>query len=256
MINRAVPLLVCLVAVYVRYAYASQCTDDNGRSVDYFLLYKLPKLEDSTNKLIRTGYAYAFVSSKINSSEWIISNRTINETRSALGYTLRPLFDENSKANYIVYNDQPPDDCMVFMLFWVGGDRGHFTDLFSFHIVDLFVDKSTYAHAKGLFVLSKKSGFIISHSTPKFVSLKKSTQYSFPESARNNGQMFICISICTRNKQTMENIGKHLLLMKPFVYSYNLTDKFIKQYSVFDDLVKKRWPKNQTLIGTIQSCNG
>lgn len=89
------------------------CYDENGNVVDYFIVYKVPKLENSSNNLIRNGYGYAYMSSS-SSKSWHLSKRSISDKNSILGLTLKPIFDNNRKvdnkktANLIAYSDQPP----------------------------------------------------------------------------------------------------------------------------------------------------
>ncbi|KAH9394636.1 Deoxyribonuclease II [Tyrophagus putrescentiae] len=85
------------------------CQDEQGRSVDYFLLYKVPKLENSPNTNIRSGLGYAFVTAN-SADKWQLSNRSIGDPKSMLGTTLKTLFG-NGKNNVLLYNDQPPQSC-------------------------------------------------------------------------------------------------------------------------------------------------
>lgn len=85
------------------------CKDEQGRSVDYFLLYKVPKLENSENSNVRSGVGYAFVTAN-SADKWQLSNRSIGDAKSMLGTTLKPLY-ANGKNNVLLYNDQPPPSC-------------------------------------------------------------------------------------------------------------------------------------------------
>ena len=96
------------------------CVDERGHPVDYYLVYKIPKLEKSSNIQIRSGYGYAFISS-IDANNWKLSNLPINDTDSIIGQTLKSLNiieNENSKNNnnFLIYNDQPPNGCMLLYI--------------------------------------------------------------------------------------------------------------------------------------------
>ena len=90
------------------------CLNEQGKSVDYFILYKIPKLEKSNDPLIKSGLQYVYYLSPSSSSSsstttWTIGQRSLNDSRSILGATLKSILN-NKHPNYnlIFYNDQKP----------------------------------------------------------------------------------------------------------------------------------------------------
>jgi len=207
------------------------CVDEKGRSLDYYLVYKLPKLENSHNELIRSGFGYAYLSED-NAHQWQMSNRSINDPKSLVGATLKNLYsgrraDNSNSSNTFLYNDQPPKDYNV-------------------------TSGASFAHAKGIFFMNSNSGFWLAHSVPGFPDLSRSS-YSYPNSGRENGQILICISLDRKDSDSILNIGRHLLLIKPTIYSTKYSQAFLNKYPPFQDLIKKKWAKNQTQISIINS---
>lgn len=84
------------------------CIDDNGRPVDYYVIYKFPKIEDSESKLLRTGVAYAYIDANSANNSWKLSVKSIEDSNSAIGSSVTPLFNKNTSYEQIVYNDQSP----------------------------------------------------------------------------------------------------------------------------------------------------
>ena len=115
--------------------------------------------------------------------------------------------------------------------------------------------KTNLAHAKGVLVLNENNAFWLAHSVPRFPDLLNNKN-EYPLSGRENGQILICISLSMNDTDTINNIGKHLLLMKPTIYSFNFDPNFIKEYSIFKNLTDKKWKiKNLTQITSIYSSN-
>jgi len=88
---------------------ALSCVDEKGRPVDYYLVYKIPKLENSPNELLRSGYGYAFLTG--NTAKWQLANRSIGDVQSLVGATLDRVYRRDNESNMFFYNDQPPKSC-------------------------------------------------------------------------------------------------------------------------------------------------
>ena len=65
-----------------------------GDALDWFTLYKLPKL--NTNSLFKNGTAYAFMTNQ--KQNWFLSQLSINSTLSFPAKTLEQLYDTNNKS--------------------------------------------------------------------------------------------------------------------------------------------------------------
>lgn len=55
-------------------------------------MYKIPKIKGSSNRLIRTGMAYAYITSTTDSDTWTLSKLSVNNSNSLPGNTLSPLY--------------------------------------------------------------------------------------------------------------------------------------------------------------------
>ncbi|KAH7638933.1 deoxyribonuclease ii family protein [Dermatophagoides farinae] len=214
------------------------CMNEKGHPVDSFIGYKVPKLEKSNDSLVRNGLQYLYVipssSSSSTSRSWTFGQRSLNDSRSILGATLKSILkNENNKHyNLIFYNDQKPSTRTR--------------------------SSSTGAHAKGILAMYGKTGFWLLHSIPQF-PIVSDESYEYPKRSLNNGQSFICITISIDDRQTMENVAKHLSMMRPNIYSINLTKNFLRKYPIYEEFVdKKRHKSNRRpnqLIQTISSAN-
>jgi len=77
---------------------------------------------------------------------------------------------------------------------------------------------STFGHSKGVAAVGSRKGFWLVHSTPHFPA-PQSGSYSFPDSEKDYGQSFLCLSLDT---YTMNTVGNAFILNRPYVYSSNL----------------------------------
>lgn len=92
------------------------CKDENGKDVDYAIVYKIPKLGDQKAPL-NTGFSYAFMtgkpisgSGKASTSSWTLSEKLVTDKSSLFGQTLEPLYANPDKYTWFLYNDEPPHD--------------------------------------------------------------------------------------------------------------------------------------------------
>ncbi|XP_015596769.1 plancitoxin-1 [Cephus cinctus] len=209
-----------------------ECRDDNNKPIDWYVAYKIPKMSDSSNPLIRQGVAYLYMTSDSSSSGWQLSSKDISSKDSIAGYTLSPLYkNENSSDLWILYNDQPPNKAPA----------------------------TKYGHTKGVVMVSSKQGFWLIHSVPLFpsvpkdgVDLSKSSgksemdipsegKYDYPTSGKHFGQTFLCISM---NKDQFDVVGQQLMYNQIVPYRINLPETLKKQYSVLADAARKKRIKN------------
>lgn len=165
-----------------------------------YVLYKLPIVKTSSNSLIRKGLGYAYITSRTVSRGWVISNFSINDTRSIPGRTLEPLYKSslNFKRNsllWVLYNDQAPNKTY----------------------------KSELGHTKGVVISETDGGLWLVHSVPYFpptpTNSSRSKGYSYPQSGRYYGQSFLCISL---TDSQLDLVGIQLTYNEPRIYSSNV----------------------------------
>lgn len=111
-----ITILIIAVILIVALIYGAEskisadsfsCRDDKGVGIDWVLSYKLPKLEEHPNNIIKNGFGSLFVNSK-NADSWTVSGESMNSSRSLTGITLSQIF--NAKIDLLIaYNDQPPN---------------------------------------------------------------------------------------------------------------------------------------------------
>lgn len=168
-----------------------RCKDQSGRNVDWFVMYKLPKMQASRENFVTPkGGEFVYVDSNTpkTSQTWMLSNQDIFEQENPVAYTLRPLQRPAQDILYVVYNDQPPPG--------YNGTRN--------------------GHCKGVVLFDSGTGVWLLHSVPRFVEGIGNGRYSFPESGRENAQLLMCI---TFPSSEMDSIGKHLRMEYANVYA-------------------------------------
>lgn len=184
---------VLLIAAEVTLIKCSvSCRNQEGKKVDWFIIYKLPKLESSPNKHVRSGYAYYYMD--VNTTKWSFGKVLLNHTGHALYHTLQQIYNSYNSKNvmYLLYNDEYPE---------IYGHNEH-------------------GHTKGDLCFNKYSGFWLVHSVPKFPP-PASSHYSYPKSGSIFGQMLLCV---TYKYNTLNEIGKQLMYNYPGIYDHNLPD--------------------------------
>ena len=100
--------------VLIELSSQLSCFDEKGKPVDWFIVYKIPKLETSSNDILKSGYGYTFITDKTikSANDWTLSSIGINQKESILGQTISPVISYAQKSSedlsYVVYNDQTP----------------------------------------------------------------------------------------------------------------------------------------------------
>ncbi|XP_078188455.1 deoxyribonuclease-2-beta isoform X2 [Callithrix jacchus] len=142
------------------------CRNEEGKAVDWFTFYKLPKRQNKESE--ETGLEYLYLDSTTRS--WRKSEQLMNTTKSVLGRTLQQLYEAYaSKSNntaYLIYNDGVPKSVNY---------------------------RRKYGHTKGLLLWNKVQGFWLIHSIPRFPPILEEG-YDYPPTGRRNGQSGICIT--------------------------------------------------------------
>lgn len=121
-----------------------QCIDESGSPVDWYIVYKLPRLpSDENDPSLFGGFRYGVLTSA-QPEGWRLSSVNISQAeQSIFGQTLAPAFakDSTKELTTLFYSDQPPGDETA---------------------------SSYYAHAKGALVSDEKQGFWLIHTIPQF----------------------------------------------------------------------------------------
>ena len=159
--------------------------DEQGRSVDWWILYKLPKQSTSKHPVagpLGEGRAYAFLTSSLPNQRWTLSSMPIEDPNSMPGQvrtyvcftipstsilqTLAPLYSNASSLFHLLYNDEEPHGKTSF----------------------------TRGHTKGLVLATKDSGSLwLIHSIPHYPPFPNET-YSYPRTGQRYGQTAMCVS--------------------------------------------------------------
>ncbi|XP_049586309.1 deoxyribonuclease-2-alpha isoform X3 [Syngnathus scovelli] len=182
-------LLLCSFLPHGGPASPISCYNDQGDAVDWFYMYKLPKMHGAAS-----GLMYLLLDE--SSAGWTPGVGTINDTMGALGRTLAQLYWQTQQAGvaYILYNDQD--------------GLGH---------------NHKGGHTKGVVLLDKTQGFWLIHSTPIFPPARQAGRYHFPDSGATYGQNFLCVSFPLDHFHT---IGEQLQINQANVYDCDVPPFF------------------------------
>ncbi|XP_012152333.1 deoxyribonuclease II [Megachile rotundata] len=209
-------LVFLLIVCNTIHSDKLQCRDENNLPVDWYVLYKLPKVSESSNALIRDGLAYLYITNVTIGTGWRLSTRPIGSSDSIPGMTLAPIYSDVNENNslWILYNDSPPDATYV----------------------------ANYGHTKGVVAVNSDKGFWLIHSVPNFPpvpntgihtritnkeNVTNSGKYNYPESGTFYGQSFLCISL---DGDQLNVVGKQLMFNEIAAYAKNIPEKFSEQY--------------------------
>ncbi|CAG7733893.1 unnamed protein product [Allacma fusca] len=184
------------------------CKDEQGNFVDWFIVYKLPKIPDSESLLKKEGSAHYFLLP--GDSAWKQSSLAINDSRSSVGRTAEPLKTvANGQVDEIaavLYNDQPPD----------------------------MEPTIRNGHSKGLMMANTKGGFWMPHSIPHFPRVSKTFEY--PPGGLDNGQMLFCLSLPLNTIN--EVLGGALEYTKATFYNSSIPASLESQLSKIQGVIK------------------
>ncbi|XP_036395144.1 deoxyribonuclease-2-alpha [Megalops cyprinoides] len=173
------------------------CYNDQGESVDWLYLYKLPH-HSRSHAPRDEGLRYLLMGR--GSEGWTEGAVLVNDSTGALGRTVGQLYEQNSEMAYVLYNDQKPRDGEETGARGVTNERGH---------------------TKGVVLVDKTQGFWLVHSTPHFPPMKESGKFEYPSSGVTNGQNFICVTYPVERFQT---IGEQLQINEPLIYDCSVPE--------------------------------
>lgn len=108
-------LIITLGAVSGRESLS--CRNEQGVAVDWFITYKIPYLQQDPSKILRSGFAYAFISGPTLGSMqrqreigWTLSSKLITEDDCIFAQTLNPLYTDRNSYTHLMYSDSPPEN--------------------------------------------------------------------------------------------------------------------------------------------------
>ncbi|KAH6942647.1 hypothetical protein HPB50_008811 [Hyalomma asiaticum] len=161
-----------------------RCKDQDGQDVEWFIIYKLPRMQTyQQNSFTPEGGEFAYVDARTSEATlryWPLSGFDLYEAQNPVAFTLAPLYENTTRKDilYFVYNDQSPPT--------YNGTRN--------------------GHSKGVVLFDDNVGVWLLHSVPRFADGLQSGQYVFPETARENGQMFMCVTFPTPQVDTIARL--------------------------------------------------
>jgi len=199
----AIVAILCFVCVPA--VSAVSCLNNEGHAVDWFFTYKLPD-----------GYDIGYVDSNTERTTGPVQQWTypLNATQSsqipALIKTLDALSSSRSTAEYFLYNDEPPAKTV----------------------------SSSFGHAKGVVAISSRSGFWVTHSTPRWPLASGPNQWAFEERETTYGQTFLCVSV---SAAAVNTIAGQMLFIKPYVYKSTISAATQAKYANLKALAAGQW---------------
>ncbi|CAF0971477.1 unnamed protein product [Rotaria sp. Silwood1] len=186
---------------------ACVCRNHLNEPVDWFIVYKLPRLTHSIDPFVVNGTGYIYLDSSSSLDKWQFSLQSIDSPLSLTGLTLEPLY-KLKEYSYIFYNDQPPNMSVSLV----------------------------YGHSKGVLAFddNTQKGFWLVHSVPHFPQIIEKG-YEYPDSGRIFGQTMLCITLDSTTSLSVNSIdllSTHFLFTRPLVFDSNLTPSARNRYSI------------------------
>ncbi|CAD8136668.1 unnamed protein product [Paramecium pentaurelia] len=215
-----------LIFLFLTIATASNCLNQYGQIVDYWLIFKLPK--DTVNQY--TGMEYYYCDSTTQCAELKYQYDKLNDFTSALQVTMEQVHFKDTNTMNVIWNDQP-------------FDKDYYPDM---------------AHSKGVLSASLNGqGFIINHSTPKFPIMDSNYDeiiLGMPSNSYTNAQHFMCFSVTTSE---IERIAQQLIIAEVITVRANSPSDFKTKYPNLYSL-KDTTRKSQQSSGslTVQTRQG
>lgn len=170
-----------------------------------------------------------------DSVEWRKGSHPITSLKSSLGLTLSPIYEQVEPITFIAWNDDAPLDSKQQPLFRKANK----------------IDSFTTGISKGVIAYTKRGGFLVSHSIPRYPpSPTFDSHYEYPESGKRFAQMAICVTSEKHNSNdaVASEIGALLDMMihfKPQVYASNILEHW--PLGLRDKFEKVIHPTNQQL---------
>ena len=140
--------------------------DEDGKAVDWWFAYKIPKLAKDVGSSSATGYEYVYYDPNIG--KVVKSPNVLTDGKGALDLTLNSVFAKPAATTgWILYNDEMPASATR-------------------------TDDGSFGHTKGViaFDIASKTAFWLLHSWPKYADPGAS---GMPTPMY--GQTFLCLSL-------------------------------------------------------------
>ncbi|VDM39460.1 unnamed protein product [Toxocara canis] len=187
---RALPFLIACVASF-------KCKDQNNKDVDWFAVYKMPLLKDSSVAGVNDGYAFYYIDER--NKYFTPSQVPINENNQqkvffffqSIAYTLEQYYRSQQDSNvfHVMYNDEPAEMTSTARLFVNKmGSSGRRAASAQFGHTKGTLTRTLH----GVAFFDRQSGIWLVHSIPKF---PPPNAYQYPESATQYGQSILCITM-------------------------------------------------------------
>ncbi|XP_035824235.1 plancitoxin-1 isoform X2 [Aplysia californica] len=187
--------------------FCLQCLDNDGKAVDWYSVYKYPRVRSPKSLIFKEGLAFVYLD--VRNPQWELSKTPINATGNAVYNTLQQIYKSKGESiMYMMYNDEHPE----------GLETDH------------------NGHTKGVVAFDRTSGFWMIHSSPKFPPARK---FSYNWTAHDNGQTVLCISFPFKQ---LQNIGTQLLYNEPTIYDYVLPADFARDFPVLKKVIDRQHP--------------
>lgn len=210
--------LSILSAVHINCDVA--CKGHDGKVIDWFVSYKLPKIHDARDPIIVEGLSYYYMD--VKTPVWHIAPIALNKTNHAISLTISQVY-KNKKDMHIMYNDEAPN-----------GKKSE-----------------ARGHTKGIVAFGAKTGFWLVHSVPNF---PPSNSYSYPDSGRHYGQSFLCITLST--EKNLDLVLSQLLVTYPQIYSSIVPQEFASNKKLKAVLKGERNKSKDGSLVTLTSVKG
>lgn len=207
-------ICICFLILFVGASAKSKnqisCIGKTGKKVDWFVVYKMPKVKVSKPKHIRKGLGMVYMDSR--SPRWRILPQSVEDYNQPLAFTLEQMYSRVKSKQldglaYVLYNDRTFKKKM----------------------------SSSKGHAKGTVFFDRKSGFWLSHSVPAFPPPPTSHRYDYPSSGNKYAQIFLCVSVATKN---LDKISTYLQFINPQMYSRHIDRAYRKTHPKTWNLIK------------------
>ncbi|XP_061180819.1 plancitoxin-1-like [Saccostrea echinata] len=185
-------LFSVIFLLYAENVLSLGCKSPGGTSVDWFMLYKIPRNTKKNNEEVRGGEKFYYLDANSNPKKLNFYDADIRgQTNNSLYHTLQQIYNGES-TKHAIYNDQPPESktCKNF---------------------------KESGHLKGATAFNKEEGFWMISSIPRFPLPKK---YEYGGGQLLFGQSVLCI---TFGKNYLDKIVEAFSITKPCIYDGNIT---------------------------------
>ncbi|KAK1806716.1 hypothetical protein P4O66_005226 [Electrophorus voltai] len=197
------------------------CYDDQGNAVDWFYLYKLPRLHEEPPE---QGLRYLLLGEQ--NEQWVDGSVLVGDSTGALGRTVSPLYEVGRpKVNLdISCTMTSHQNSTVWTM--KGG-------------VEATPKHTLLPSVPGIVLFDSSQGYWLVHSTPHFAPRKAEGRFSYPSSGITNGQNFICV---TYPLKRFETIGQQLKINQPHVYDCDVPETLATSVPTMLQLCKEsKW---------------